>query len=221
MGKIVRGIQFFRVRESNEKLVKEVVIFGYSGHSFVCIEIAELNNYIVRGYYDLHEKIFNPFKLHFLGYVNDIKLQKVIFICIGDNRTRADVFNSLKEKGCEFINLIHPRAIISKNVHFDTGILISAGAIINSCVDIGTCCIINTGAIIGFGSRIGDFVHLAPGVVILEYVEVGSGTFIGANSIIAKGVKIISNCIIGAGAVVDCHINEPGTYVGNPARLLK
>ena len=49
---------------------------------------------------------------------------------------------------------------------------------------------------------------------------VGNRVSIGTNSTILP-VSICSDVVIGAGAVVTRDINVPGTYVGNPARLLR
>ena len=200
--------------------MNEIKIFGYSGHAYVCVEIAELNNYIVRSYYDLQEKITNPYSLKYLGYIENIVFNIPFFIAIGDNQSREIAYNYLKNKNSLFITLLHPKAIISKSVNIGIASVVSVGVFLNRFVQIGTCCIINTGAIIGYETKIGDFVHVAPGVVVGNNVIIGSGTFIGANSVIENGVKIISNIIIGAGTVVVNDILVPGTYLGNPARLL-
>ena len=49
---------------------------------------------------------------------------------------------------------------------------------------------------------------------------IGNKVSIGSNATILP-VKICSNVVIGAGAVVTKDINEPGTYIGNPARKIK
>ena len=49
---------------------------------------------------------------------------------------------------------------------------------------------------------------------------IGDNVSIGTNATILP-VTIISDVVIGAGAVVTKDINEPGTYVGNPAKKLK
>ena len=49
---------------------------------------------------------------------------------------------------------------------------------------------------------------------------IGNGVSIGTNATIMP-VSICDRAVIGAGAVVTKDINEPGFYVGNPARLLR
>jgi acetyltransferase-like isoleucine patch superfamily enzyme len=49
---------------------------------------------------------------------------------------------------------------------------------------------------------------------------IGERVYIGSNATILP-VRICNDVVIGAGSVVTKDINEPGTYAGNPARLIK
>ena len=51
--------------------------------------------------------------------------------------------------------------------------------------------------------------------------KVGECTELGTGTQIIQGKTIGSNAIIGAGTVVVKDIQEPGTYVGSPARKIK
>jgi acetyltransferase-like isoleucine patch superfamily enzyme len=46
----------------------------------------------------------------------------------------------------------------------------------------------------------------------------GDRVFIGAGAALRNGVRIASDVVIGAGAAVVGNIDEPGTYIGVPAR---
>ena len=135
---------------------KDLAIIGYSGHSFVCLEIALLNNFRVLGYYDLLKKSFNPYNLKFLGSDDNIPANKNIFISIGDNKIRYEIYKRLSLTNLE-ANLIHPSSIISNNVSLDNQILICAGSKINPHVKIGSGAIINTGCIVEHECTIGNF----------------------------------------------------------------
>jgi acetyltransferase-like isoleucine patch superfamily enzyme len=50
--------------------------------------------------------------------------------------------------------------------------------------------------------------------------QIGNHVSIGSNATILP-VSICDHVVIGAGAVVTKNIDEPGTYVGNPAKKLK
>jgi sugar O-acyltransferase (sialic acid O-acetyltransferase NeuD family) len=196
---------------------KVVNIIGYSGHSYVCIEIALLNDMVIVGYCDLNKKIQNPYQLDFLGEEKNINSGQAVFICIADNIIRNKLYNSLSNLDFN-INLIHPSSIVSKSANVGFQTLICAGAIINAQVKIGNGCIINTGSIIEHECIIGDFCHIAPGAVLSGNVLIGKGSFIGANSIIKQGVKIGCNVIVGAGSVVINDILDNEKVVGNPGK---
>lgn len=49
--------------------------------------------------------------------------------------------------------------------------------------------------------------------------SIGNNVSIGSNATILP-VHIVDNVVIGAGAVVTKNINEPGKYVGNPAKKI-
>ncbi len=50
--------------------------------------------------------------------------------------------------------------------------------------------------------------------------RIGNHVSIGSNATLLP-VSICDHVVIGAGAVVTKNITEPGTYVGNPARLIR
>ena len=195
-----------------------MIIVGYSGHSYVCIEIAQKINIKVKGYCDLNKKKHNPFNLSYLGHENDINNTKdKMFIAVGDNFLRKKIISNLDYNVLN-INLIHPKSVISNTSILNHQILINAGVIVNSLVKIGTGCIINTGAIIEHNCEIENFVHIAPGAVICGGVNISEGTFIGANSIVNQGVSIGKNVIIGSGSVVLNDIPDNSKVAGNPIK---
>src|SRR5699024_7958806 len=87
-----------------------------------------------------------------------------MFIAIGDNDVREKIYMKLFKYNAEIAKLIHPDAVIGKNVHIVVGTVIMAGVIVNSYTKIGRCCIINTAASIDHDNNIDDFVHISPGV---------------------------------------------------------
>lgn len=64
-----------------------------------------------------------------------------------------------------------------------------------------------------------DFCHVSVGAHLSGTVVVGTGTWIGAGATVINNVNICGKCMIGAGTVVIKDIDEPGTYIGVPAKL--
>ena len=200
---------------------KKIVIIGYSGHSFGCIEVAIKQEYSIVGYHDILEKVNNPYNLKYLGPEDNIDSNNKVFIAIGDNIIRRKIHEKLSANNILLnTTLIHSNTIISKSSLVEKQTFISAGVIINPQVKIGLGCIINTGAIIEHDCSVGKFSHIAPGAVLAGNVSIWSGCMIGANAVIKQGVTVGDNVIIGAGAVVLKNVNSNKTFVGNPAKQI-
>ncbi len=198
---------------------KKINIIGYSGHSYVCIEVALLNDILIGGYLDIDEKSQNPYNLDYLGQEKNTDNKQKVFICIADNNIREKIYTNYNNLDFN-INLIHPKSIISRTADIGFQTLICAGVIINSQVKIGNGCIINTGSVVEHDCILGGFSHVAPGAVLCGNVEIGNGSFIGANSVIKQGVKIGHNVTVGAGAVVINDVLDNTIVAGNPSKTL-
>ena len=199
-------------------------IVGYSGHSFVILDSAFRSKLDCTGYYDRYKKEFNPFNLDYLGLESDIVSSERIFITIGDNKIRRNIYEDLINKHfISFLNIIDSTSSVSKFAFIkpDSSISIGVNSVINSLAKIEAGSIINTGSIIEHEVEIGKFSHIAPNATICGGVNVGENVFVGANAVVKEGVRIGNNSIIGAGAVVLNNIPPNTTYVGNPAKKIK
>lgn len=195
--------------------VKKLVIIGASGHGKVIADIAVKNGYEDIVFLDDDESVKECAGFPVEGKTNEgEKIDGDKVVAIGNAETREKIQEEMKD----VITLIHPDAVISRRVEIGEGSVIMAGAVINSDAVVGKGCIINTGASVDHDCVLGDFVHVSVGTHLCGTVTVGDKTWIGAGAIISNNVNICGNCVIGVGAVVIKDIEEPGTYVGVPAK---
>ena len=204
----------------------KVVIIGAGGHAKVIADLVIKNNDILVGFLDDNIKkntnIIDSNKV--IGKICECsEIQKKnpeikFVIAIGNNYMRKEISNRYN---LLYYTLIHPSAIIGINTTICEGTVIMANTVINPNTIIGKHCTINTGAIIEHDNKIGDFVHISPNATLTGTVSIGDYTHIGAGAIIKNNIKIGSDIIIGAGAVAVKEIEEPGTYVGVPAKKIK
>jgi acetyltransferase EpsM len=199
---------------------RDVYLLGIGGHSKVIVEILNLKGYKLQGLYDdnqvTHNQEFCGLKVS--GPINFFESGSGV-IAIGDNKIRKNINNRLIKVNWE--TLIHPSAIISKDVEIGEGTVIMAGAIIQPGVKIGKHCIINTGACIDHDCQINDYVHIAPNTSLAGGVYVGEGTLIGIGSSIIPNIKIGQWSKIGAGCIVINDQPDNCTVVGSPAKPIK
>lgn len=209
-------------------LENNIVLVGYSGHGLVVADsIESLGAHKLIGYVDREKKVFNPFDLEYFGSetpelfsrLTDYNLK--IFLGIGDNKIRKQVFELYQIKKIEFINVIDSTSFVSKKSKLGIGNFISRNTVINSFSTISNNCILNTGCIIEHECQIESHTHIAPGTVLCGNVWIGESSFVGANSVIKQGIRIGKNVTIGAGSVVLKNIHDNEVWVGNPAKRIK
>ena len=201
--------------------MKQAIIIGYSGHSFVVLDMLQLNEYTIKGYYEKSIKSINPYNLKYLGIEDDldkIETDIAIFITIGDNHTRNKIFENLNRYSEQMPALFHPKSTVAKTVKIGNASVIMPGSVINAFSIIGKGVICNTGSIIEHECIIGDFSHIAPGAVLAGGVLIGANSFIGANTVIKQDVKVGKNVIVGAGSVIIKDVADNSIVYGNPSK---
>lgn len=205
-------------------LNNKLLIIGASGHGKVVADIAlKMKKWNEIAFLDDNDDIKETLGIEVIGksddaskYVDDYE----IFVGIGNNESRERIQSDLEKKGATIPILIHPSAIIGKEVKLGRGTVVMAGVVVNSSTTIGKGCIINTGATVDHDNLIEDYVHISPGVNVAGTVTIGKSTWLGIGSTVNNNVSITGMCIIASGAVVINNIYESGVYVGVPARRI-
>ncbi|HMQ49219.1 MAG TPA: NeuD/PglB/VioB family sugar acetyltransferase [Saprospiraceae bacterium] len=141
-------------------------------------------------------------------------------VAIGNPATRKRVVKSLPRE-TKYVTIIHPSAIISKWVEIGTGTIITAGTIITCNIKIGNHTHLNLNTTIGHDCFLGDFFTTAPAVNVSGNCKFGECVYLGTNASVKEGINVCNDVVIGMGSVVVKNIQEPGIYIGNPARKLE
>lgn len=204
--------------------LKEVFIFGYSGHAYVVLESLLDAGYKVAGYFDFKKAEKNPYNLSYLGFEKEEDLKSIIedglvFPTIGENSIRAKLLGVFEENNLNQFAAIDPRAAVSQTAIVFGSTYIGKNAIVNAQAQIGKGVIINTNAIVEHECKIGELTHIAPGSVLCGNVSIGKNSFLGANAVVKQNIQIGSSVLVGAGSVVVKNLPDNGTWVGNPVRF--
>lgn len=199
-----------------------IFFVGASGHGKVCAEIAELTGYDTILFLDDNQELTGCGGHRVIGVEDDFRKfvdsTTDFFISIGNCKVRQRIQERIKSSGGNIATLVHPEAIVSRDVELGAGTVIMAGAVINPGTSVGEGTIVNTSSSIDHDCIVGSYSHVAVGSHLCGGVFVGEGSWIGAGVSVNNNIKICSGCMIGAGAVVVKDIIEPGTYIGIPAR---
>lgn len=190
--------------------MKQIYIYGFSGHGRVSADVAKANGYDdVIFLDDASEFKFSP------------DLPKYdIFIAIGNCTIRQKLQKRVLECGFNVVNLIHPSAIISPSAKFGKGVLVMPGAIINANALIYDGAIINSGAVVEHDCIIGEFAHICPRVALAGNVKVGKRTWIGIGSVAIQNVSIKDDIFIGAASVILKDILNGQLAYGTPCKVV-
>lgn len=142
----------------------------------------------------------------------------IVNVSFGDNVTVVQPVNIY---GCTIGDgvFIGPFVEIQKDVTIGSGTRIQSHTFVCELVSIGSECMIAHGVMF-----INDlFAHGGPArgdKRLWKTTHIGNRVSIGSNATILP-VTVCDDVVIGAGAVVTKNITVPGTYAGNPARLMK
>ena len=142
----------------------------------------------------------------------------IVDVILGENVTIIEPSNIY---GC-FLDddvFVGPFVEIQRDVSIGRGSKVQSHSFICELVSIGRNCFISHGVM--FINDIFSNGGPAKGNKDLwKITTIGNNVSIGTSSTVLP-VNICDNVVIGAGSVVTKDIEEPGTYVGNPARKLK
>ena len=151
--------------------MKKLLIYGASGHGKVIADIALLNGYKEIVFYDDDENknLIDKYEVIHQFPQDDYDL----IVAIGDNATREKI--SLRTDKHQ-VSLIHPEAVVARDVKIDEGCVVMAKAVINSGSRIGKGVIVNTCASIDHDNIIEDYVHISVNAHTAGNVTIGKRT---------------------------------------------
>lgn len=196
--------------------IKNMYLYGASGHAKVIIDILKANKIGVKALIDDNEKLSSLLGAPVL-HKKTTGISPLI-ISIGNNEVRKKIATTLV---ADYAVAIHPSAIVSDSVNIGQGTVIMQGAIVQIDSHVGEHSIINTGASVDHDCKIGNFTHIAPHSTLCGNVTVGEGAWIGAGATIIQGVTIGKWATVGAGAVVIKDVPDYAVVAGVPAKIIK
>ena len=211
---------------------QNLVILGAGGHAREVLDVIDAIN-AVKPSFEILGFIVDPDfqkpgtlinEVPVLGYFDWLeKKQDRVKAVLWDRIfcPRFRVVQKALQAGIEFVNLIHPDALLTRWVTLGSGVMITAGCILTNQITIGNHVHLNRQANISHDNRLEDFVTVSPGVNLSGNVTLKQGSFIGTGASIIEGKTVGAWSRVGAGAAVIEDIPDNVTAVGVPAKVVE
>lgn len=210
--------------------IPRVVIVGGGGHATVLVDaLRSAGGVTIVGYVAPEAGMLSSLNVDWLGG-DDVRellrargIQGAVLGIGGltSNDVRHHACDLWIASGFRFVNVIHPRAVVSSEAVIGIGAQVLAGAAVNAGARLGCHVIVNTNATVEHHCQIGDHVHVAPGATVCGGVVIGSRTLVGAGAVVIPGIRIGGDAMIGAGSVVTRDVPDRAKVIGSPARAMK
>ena len=147
-------------------------------------------------------------------------LQYEAIVAVAECKVRQKIVESLPKNTVFFKHIHESVQIHDRDVNIGEGSIICAGVIITTNITLGKHTHLNLSTTVGHDCTLGDYLTTAPTSSISGNCVFGQRVYLGTHACVKQKVKICDDVIVGMNSGVIHDINEPGTYVGTPARKL-
>lgn len=194
-------------------------LINWSDHLYGCDEGKSIH-----GFLDENSEALEGFnyQVPYLGKIETFHPAQgdKLLMGVGDPKGKKRIFEALKSRGGEFLQLIHPTAVIANSAKLGEGVVVCPHSLVSSDALLGDGVAINALSSVGHDVVLGNFCTLSAHVDLTGWVKVGECVFFGTGAKILPKVKIGSGAKVGAGAIIMRSVPENGVMYAQPAKKL-
>ena len=149
--------------------------------------------------------------------------QARLFVAIGykSMRSRAEVFERVRQSGYSMVNIIAPSTYVAKDCAIGTNNIVMPGTVLEPGTRIGDNNVFWSNTTICHDTLIGDHCFFASNTTVGGEVRIGSRNFFGFTSTVLHRRQIGDDNLIAAQALIIKDIGSAGHHVGSPAKKTK
>lgn len=140
--------------------------------------------------------------------------------CIGNSAVRKMIIDKMKAKDAEFVNIIHPTALIADSALIGKAVILYPYSIISDNAEIGDGCIVNMHSTIAHDSKLGEYCTISAHCDVTGMCTVGNRVFMGSGARIVPNSKIGDDVFICAGSTVMSRVKNGMKVLGTPAKRI-
>lgn len=199
-----------------------LLILGFGGHARAVADVALSLGIKQLRFIDINARpneTFGPFPV-LRNWDEEPSDGWSVMPASGDGHSRQTQCDWATQRGWPLATLVAPTATVGFGATLGGGTFIAHHAHVGPMASVGVGCVINTGAIVEHECVVEDFTHVSINAAVAGRCHIGRLCFIGAGSTVIDGIKIGDSITLGAGACVHRNLEEPGVYVGVPAKKM-
>lgn len=114
--------------------------------------------------------------------------------------------------------VVHPRAVVARDVQVGTGVYIAACATIQPGCRIGDFASVRGGAALGHDATVERHAYVGPNATMCGRTRLSEGAHLGPNAVILDELAVGRFAVVGIGAAVTRNVADFAVVMGNPAR---
>jgi sugar O-acyltransferase (sialic acid O-acetyltransferase NeuD family) len=170
----------------------------------------------------------DPLKLD--GFCSDLRIlgslasyvpspADALVLAIGIPGVRRRVAESLIARGCRFLSLIHPTAIVAATAVIGAGSILCPYSIASDHARLGRFTLMNYHSSVAHDAATGDFAVLSPYATLGGGAGIGDDVFLGLHASVGPGVRIGDRSKVSANSCALAHAGRESLIHGVPGRI--
>jgi sugar O-acyltransferase (sialic acid O-acetyltransferase NeuD family) len=142
-----------------------------------------------------------------------------LLLAIGIPGVRRRVAELLLDRGCEFLTLIHPTAVVVPTARIGAGAIVCPQAIVSDSAALGRFALVNYHASLAHDASAGDFAVLSPYATLAGGARVGDDAFLGLHASVGPGVSVGQRSKVAANSCALADAPADSLVHGVPGRI--